>query len=87
MSPHPTRRPVQFHYSKLSREDKAHGTAGNSWRENESWGTIYLDNSVDFSPFDGKEDEAVVYEVYSGGEEDELEEQFDKMKAEKLLAS
>ncbi|XP_045113922.1 uncharacterized protein LOC123506110 isoform X2 [Portunus trituberculatus] len=87
VSPHPTRRPVHFHYSKLSREDKAHGATGDSGRESESWGTIYLDKSVDFSPFDGREDEAVVYEVYSGGEEEELEEQFDKMKEEKLLAS
>lgn len=87
VSPHPTRRPVQFHYSKRSREDRVVGTTGNSGKENESWGTIYLDDSVDFSPFDGKEDEAVVYEVYSGGEEEELEEQFDKMEQERLLAS
>ena len=84
LSPHPTRRPVQFRYSKLTRlENRVIATPVTIDGESESWGTIYLDKTEDYSPFDGKEDEAVVYEVYSGGEEDELEEQFDKMKEDK----
>ncbi|XP_050725297.1 uncharacterized protein LOC127002785 isoform X2 [Eriocheir sinensis] len=81
VSPHPTRRPVQFHYTKIARDESA--VAGTVGREGESFGTIYLDNTDDFYPYDGKEDEAVVYEVYSAGEEEELEEQYDKMETEK----
>lgn len=83
VSPHPTRRPVQFHYTKIARDDNALEGAVGRGGEGENFGTIYLDNSDNFYPYDDKEDEAVVYEVYSAGEEEELEEQYDKMEAEK----
>lgn len=83
LSPHPTRRPVQFHYSKISREDSAIAGAGSRGGEGESFGTIYLDNTDVFYPSDFKEDEAVVYEVYSAGEEEELEEQYDQLATQK----